>query len=100
METKTLSLSFFQGSKRNISVDDWAMDCTTLAPVECDDTTHFRCRVTGACELKDTLCDMERNCCDGTDEEVEQCDGYTQYNFDDWLWKGALTSTDIQFPPH
>ena len=26
------------------------------------------------------LCDMENNCCDGSDESEAQCKGYTKYD--------------------
>ena len=64
-------------TKTDVSIDDWKFDCAEKTPPKCN-ATHFQCKITRQCIPLDTVCDMDSNCCDGSDEHWNLCNGYTR----------------------
>ena len=56
-------------TKTDLAIDDVSFDCAEADAPQCY-ATQFTCVKTKQCVDKSQLCDGERNCCDGSDEDV------------------------------
>merc|ERR1719318_1532410 len=65
-------------------------ECTNPPLRKCR-SDEFQCTKTKQCIPLNTLCDIDNNCCDGSDESVEMCQQYTRMDFEsnlkDKYWK-------------
>eukprot|EP00795_Rhopilema_esculentum_P012712 gene12712-3431_t len=68
-----------------VAVDDIGFQCTDPAPPSSCSASQFKCTVTNQCVDRNTLCDNDRNCCDGSDETDSLCSSYKRTSFETGL---------------
>ncbi|XP_057298293.1 MAM and LDL-receptor class A domain-containing protein 2-like isoform X2 [Hydractinia symbiolongicarpus] len=75
----------YWGTKTDAAIDDWKFDCAEKKPDLTCNSQYFQCTLTKQCISKDDICDNDRNCCDGSDEDDTLCKGYTKLDFESGL---------------
>ena len=99
--TSQFQLVFDVQAYRNgyVAIDDFAFQNCGLQPANipatCNTTSHFKCG-NGQCITKDQLCDLQSDCCDGSDETAYQCYQYLRVDFEQGLG-GFVQLTDDNF---
>ena len=68
----------WKNTQTNISIDDIQFTCSITPQLGCNAKTEFQCPYTKQCVPLTSLCDFDRNCCDGTDESLDICYDYTR----------------------
>lgn len=69
----------YWGTKTDAAIDDWKFDCAEKKPDPTCNSQNFQCTLTKQCISRDSICDNDRNCCDGSDEDDTLCKGYIKY---------------------
>ncbi|KAK7479762.1 hypothetical protein BaRGS_00028942, partial [Batillaria attramentaria] len=88
--TSEFQLVFDMQGYRNgyVAVDDWSfINCglrPSYIPPSCDTSTHFQCG-DGQCITMEQVCDLNADCCDGSDESPYQCYKYKRIDFEQGL---------------
>jgi len=77
-----LEARHFWFSYTDVAVDDISFQCTDPAPPASCSANQFQCSVTKQCVNQNTLCDNDRNCCDGSDETDALCKSYKRTSFE------------------
>ena len=82
-----------------VAVDDFAFkNCGVQVSnilVSCDSSTHFQCG-NGQCITLEQVCDLQSDCCDGSDETPNLCYQYKAIDFEQDLG-GFIQLTDDNF---
>jgi len=74
----------YWATKTDAAVDDLKFTCAEPQVTNCGNN-QFQCTSTKQCVDKNMLCDLDRNCCDDSDEDKKLCAGYTSLDFESGL---------------
>ena len=83
-----LATTFSSASTGYLYIDDVRFDqCGSLSTRQCQ-VGEFKCG-DGSCIPEESVCDLQKDCCDGSDEDGNKCYYYTKTTFEDGLknWK-------------
>ncbi|XP_047128245.1 MAM and LDL-receptor class A domain-containing protein 1 isoform X1 [Hydra vulgaris] len=90
--------SHYWGTQTDAAIDDWSFDCAEPVPPLSCNSDQFQCKETKQCIPIDSLCDLESDCCDGSDESAALCKDYKKLDFESGLNDFVqLTSDDFNF---
>ena len=85
-------------TRTDVAIDDWKFNCEEKPPLPCGHGFHT-CNITKQCVPVESVCDCDRNCCDGSDETDQLCEKYTRLDFEHGLANGwtQLKNDDFDF---
>eukprot|EP00794_Sanderia_malayensis_P017044 gene17044-18759_t len=84
----------YWSTRTDLAIDDISFQCSEPKPPTSCSSSQFQCTVTKQCIDSSTLCDNDRNCCDGSDETPALCANYKRYSFETGLGDLIQMSND------
>lgn len=90
----TIEVATFGRQVNYLAIDDLAFtQCHYPPPASSCQLGQFTCS-SGNCVPQNLKCDLQRDCCDGSDESHSTCSGYQQCNFEYGLCSWQQSTTD------
>ena len=90
----TIEVATFGRQVNYVAIDDIAFSqCHYPPPTTSCPSSQFTCN-SGNCVPQNLKCDLQRDCCDGSDESQRTCSAYQQCNFEYGLCGWIQSTTD------